>query len=232
MGFTCVCRTHPGLRRKLNEDALLCQPDKALWAVADGMGGHEAGEIASGMIVDALGGLEDASGEQAATTLEQVNTALVRLAADQYQERTIGSTAVVLSIKAGTYSCLWVGDSRGYLLRNGALRQLTRDHSLVQDLVDAGMLEAAEAESHPNANVVTRAVGAAHQLSVDTVRDVVLPGDLFLLASDGLTKVVSSEELCALMKQDGLDSIADSLIETTLARGAPDNVTIILVAVD
>lgn len=230
MGFTSSSRTHAGLRRKLNEDALLCNPAAGIWAVADGMGGHEAGEVASGMIIEALGALPGASASSAKRTLEDVNAALVHLASEHYQQRTIGSTAVVLATDGNTYHCLWVGDSRIYLLRDGAVRQLTRDHSLVQDLVDAGMLNAADAENHPNANVITRAVGAAQRLNVDVVDGEILPGDLFLLASDGLTKVVANDELADLLSAGTLDEVADSLIALTLERGAPDNVSVVLVA--
>jgi len=231
MSFNCAGRTHIGLRRKLNEDAWFSAPEKGLWAVADGMGGHEAGEVASGMIVDALSAMPDAGPGMPETTLREVNAALVRLAAKSYQKRTIGSTAVVLTIRDGGYRCIWVGDSRAYLYRDGALRQLTRDHSLVQDLVDAGMLEAAEAENHPNANIVTRAVGAAEILKTDSVSGSVLPGDLFLLVSDGLTKVVPIEDLRNILASGTLEQRADLLIESTLEGGAPDNVTLILVEV-
>lgn len=230
MVFTCASRTHVGLRRKLNEDAYLSQPRKGLWVVADGMGGHEAGEVASGMIVDALDGLPFDPMQYAEAALKSVNTALVRLAARKYHERTIGSTVVVLMIAEHAYRCMWVGDSRAYLYRDGQIRQLTRDHSLVQDLVDAGMLDANEAEGHPNANVVTRAVGAHDTLRVDSMGDAMQPGDIFLLASDGLTRVVPNEELAVILGHGTLEQMADELLRTTLDRGAPDNVTMVLVS--
>lgn len=229
MGFTCAVRTHPGLRRKHNEDAVLSRPDQGLWAVADGMGGHEAGDLASGMIVDALGGLSRPTPETVAAKLRTVNDALVDLGAGHFQQRTIGSTAVALVIQGAQFRCLWVGDSRAYMMRSGELMQMTRDHSLVQELVDAGMLEPDEVEGHPNANVVTRAVGASDDLVVDVVGGSAKVGDLFLLASDGLTKVVTDGELAQRLEGDDLETIADGLIETTLERGAPDNVTLVLV---
>lgn len=232
MGFTCAVRTHPGLRRKHNEDAVLSRPDQGLWAVADGMGGHEAGDLASGMIVDALGGLSRPSPETVAAKLRTVNDALVDLGAEHFQQRTIGSTAVALIVDGAQFRCLWVGDSRAYMLRAGELSQMTRDHSLVQELVDAGMLKPEDAESHPNANVVTRAVGASDELVVDVVGGNAQPGDLFLLASDGLTKVVANDELDLRLRGESLDAVADGLIEATLKRGAPDNVTVILVRIE
>ena len=126
------------------------------------------------------------------------------------------------------FACLWVGDSRGYLLREGDLSQLTHDHSLVQMLVDTGELDAEAAASHPNANVVTRAVGSAADLRIDSVRGDVLEGDVFLLASDGLTRLVSSEELALALRAPDLNVVADALIATCLARGAPDNVTFVI----
>ncbi|WP_066556447.1 PP2C family protein-serine/threonine phosphatase [Croceicoccus bisphenolivorans] len=229
MDFFCASRTHVGLRRKLNEDAFLVSPDTGLWVVADGMGGHEAGDIASRMIVEAIGALPDVAFEGPEAALRAVNAALVRLAAQRYGERTVGSTAVVLSVKDSAYRCLWVGDSRAYLLRSGKLGQLTRDHSLVQDLVDAGMLNAEDAEGHPNANVVTRAVGASTDLQVDVVTGTIMHGDLFLLASDGLTRVVPHDDLHRILSTGTLEQKADRLIARTLESGAPDNVTIVLI---
>lgn len=231
MGFTCAARTHPGLRRKHNEDAMLSRPDAGLWVVADGMGGHEAGDLASGMIVDALGGLSRPDPETVAAKLRTVNDTLMTLAADHFAQRTIGSTAVALLLEDRSFRCLWVGDSRAYLLRGGELSQMTRDHSLVQELVDAGMLDPADAERHPNANVVTRAVGASDELVVDVVGGTPEPEDIFLLASDGLTKVVADDELESLLSSTDIEGVADLLIERTLERGAPDNVTVILVRV-
>jgi serine/threonine protein phosphatase PrpC len=114
-------------------------------------------------------------------------------------------------------------------VREGEIVQLTRDHSLVQDLVDAGMIEASEAETHPNANVVTRAVGASAKLMTDTVGGNLEPGDIFLLASDGLTRLVGAEELLAVLSANSLEAAADYLIELSLQRGAPDNVSLVIV---
>lgn len=236
MRFDCVSRTDVGLKRKINEDSLLDATDRGLWVVADGMGGHEAGEIASAMVVDALRSLPecddlDALTDRGTQALGEVNRQLLELAHSGGRERTIGTTVVGLAIAEGAFRCFWLGDSRAYLLRAGEIRRLSHDHSLVQNLVDAGMLKAEDAESHPNANLITRAVGVAEQVEVDTVGGEALRGDLFLLASDGLTRVVPDEEIAAELQRSPPSKAADNLIETVLARGAPDNVTLIIVSV-
>ena len=236
MSFESVSRTDVGLERKINEDSLLAAPDRALWAVADGMGGHDAGEVASAMVVEALQRLPqsedlDATVSAAIEALEGVNQELIRLARTQSSDRTIGTTIVGLAIADGAYRCFWAGDSRAYLLRNGDIARISRDHSLVQDLIDAGMLTPDEAERHENANVITRAVGVAKDIRVDVVSGDVLPGDQFVLASDGLTRVVSDGELAAELMRNDPDRAADVLIETVLRRGAPDNVSLVIVRV-
>jgi serine/threonine protein phosphatase Stp1 len=234
MGFECLTRTHVGLRRKLNEDAVLDSGDAGIWAVADGMGGHDAGEVASAMVVEALSRLSPAASfddlaEKAVTALHEANTALRDLARLEARDGTIGTTVVGLAIGDDRYRCFWAGDSRGYRVRDGRIAQLTRDHSLVQDLVDAGMIEADEAEGHPNANVVTRAVGATDVLRVDAVGGEVRGGDTFMLASDGLTRLVNEAELLAGLRGANLAKSADHFIELALARGAPDNVSFVIV---
>jgi serine/threonine protein phosphatase PrpC len=235
MRFECVSRTHVGLRRKINEDAMLAVPERGLWAVADGMGGHDAGEVASTMVVDALRCLPPARGADelahaAVAALRQVNGELIALArsGDGNGKRTIGTTVVGLAVGEADFRCFWAGDSRAYQLSGDAFRRLTRDHSLVQEMVDAGMLTAEEAESHESSNLITRAVGAADTIEIEMVRGDARAGDLFLLASDGLTGVVSDDELAAELKHAAPDVAADRLIEMVLARGAPDNVSLII----
>ena len=234
MGFDSISRSHVGHRRKLNEDAVLDSSECLIWAVADGMGGHQAGEVASTMVVEALARIPLADNfnnrvGKALGALEEVNQALIELSQSEYQDRTIGSTVVGLIFGADEYRCFWAGDSRAYLIRGEAIAQLSRDHSLVQDLVDAGMLEADEAENHPNANVVTRAVGASPKLSVDTVGGNLQAGDIFLLASDGLTRLVSAAEILGELTGKSIESAGDRFIELALERGAPDNVSLVIV---
>lgn len=233
MSFDCVSRTHVGLRRKVNEDSILVRTERGLWAVADGMGGHEAGDVASAKVVDALRhlpivyGLDDIV-DTAMEALQKVNRELIDLAQSADGSRTIGTTVVGLAIAGSQFRCFWAGDSRAYRVRNGSIERLSRDHSLVQDLIDGGMISAAEAETHPNANIITRAVGAAELLQVDTVRGEIRPGDTFLLASDGLTRLLSDEELRAALGGDDLEAIAEGLLAAALDRDAPDNVSLIV----
>ena len=236
MRFECASRTHVGLKRKINEDSILAEPDRGLWVVADGMGGHEAGEVASAAVVDALRRLPDFDELDKLTgagveALRQVNDDLIRLARSNGSERTIGTTVVGLLILGGRFRCFWAGDSRAYWIRGGEIMRLSRDHSLVQDLVDAGMLQPEEAEHHENANVITRAVGVRERLDVDTVSGDAQPGDFFLLASDGLTRLVQDDEIAAEIGRGVLEQAADRLIEMVLARGAPDNVSVIIIRV-
>jgi serine/threonine protein phosphatase PrpC len=234
MRFECAGRTHVGLKRKINEDSILVETARALWAVADGMGGHEAGEVASGLVVETLRRLPltadlDELASQAVEALRGANRELIALAQAQELERSIGTTVVGLAIADEAFRCFWAGDSRGYLLRDGAIERLSRDHSLVQQLVDSGMLTAEEAEGHENANVITRAVGVAEDPGVEVVSGDVRSGDCFLLASDGLTRVVADDEIAAELARGSPEEAADRLIETVLERGAPDNVSVIIV---
>lgn len=232
MAFECVSRTDVGLRRKVNEDSLLVRTERGLWAVADGMGGHEAGDVASSKVTESLLDLPPASDidelvESAVTALKKVNEELIVLAGADGKS-SIGSTVVGLAIADGQFRCFWAGDSRAYRVRDRQIVQLTRDHSLVQDLVDAGMLQPEEAESHPNSNIITRAVGVANDLRIDTVSGDAKSGDRFLLASDGVTRLVSDQELAEELTSNAPAIAAKKLIETVLSRGAPDNASLII----
>lgn len=234
MGFECVSRTHVGLKRTVNEDSVLVRTEAGLWAVADGMGGHEAGDVASKKVVEALGAipaareLEDFTNSVVAA-LEQVNSDLIHLARSVHRPRTIGSTVVGLAIADNEFRCFWAGDSRAYRLRGGKLDQLSKDHSLVRSLIDAGMLSEEEAKDHPDSNVITRAVGASEHLEVDTAGGTARSGDLFLVASDGLTRLVPDRELASVLGSWSLSEAADMLIDSVLSRGAPDNVSLVIV---
>lgn len=239
MRIECVSRTHVGLRRRINEDSVFSDGERGLWAVADGMGGHEAGEIASTMVTDALRCLPaardiDALAASAVEALGAVNRELIALARSGEREVqvTIGTTVVGLAIADGCFRCFWLGDSRAYRMRAGDIARLTRDHSLVQKLVDAGMLKPEDADSHQDSNLITRAVGVTEAIEVDMVSGDARPGDLFLLASDGLTRVVRDHELAAELARGEPAQAADALIEAVLARGAPDNVSLVIVRLD
>ena len=230
-----VACSHVGLVRKHNEDSFLDRSDIGLWVVADGMGGMTAGDVASRAIVASLNeiaeGLDGAALlHEVRTRLNEVNAALRTLATRRGASVVIGSTVVGLIISSGHFACIWAGDSRIYRYRAGELDRLTRDHSLVQDMVDSGLLNPADAEAHPNASVIQRAVGVADELQLDGVHARVEPGDLFLLCSDGLTRMVSDEELESELGRGPIDVVSEALLALVLQRGAKDNVTIVLVA--
>ncbi len=214
----------------------MVRTDHGMWAVADGMGGHEAGDVASQKVAEALASLPDGENlddltDTAVSALDDVNGELIRLARSDHRPRTIGSTVVGLAIRDGQYRCFWAGDSRAYRIRGNAIERLTRDHSLVQGLIDAGMLSREEAKDHPDANVITRAVGASENLDVEIAAGDAQPGDQFLLASDGLTRLVEDDELASIISSWPAGEAADTLIDAVLARGAPDNVSLIITRV-
>ena len=231
MPFRSFAQTDPGPKRRLNEDSYVDRPGAGLWAVADGVGGATAGDFASGAIRDAL---SDIPARLAAPRLlEEVRTRLLAVhdmlrtqAGARVPPVTIASTVAVLVARGTEYTCIWAGDSRIYLLRDGTLQQLTRDHSLVQAMVEAGSITAAEAEHHPRANVITRAVGAGEDgLELEEAGGTLVAGDRFLLCSDGLSKVVSEGEIAGLLATPEL------LVPAALARETGDNVTVVAVEV-
>jgi serine/threonine protein phosphatase PrpC len=229
-------RSHVGMVRSINEDACLALPERGLWVVADGMGGHEAGDIASQMVIETLARITLPSGwpdylEAVREGLSEVNRRLREESAQRYQNRTIGSTVAVLIAHEAQCACLWVGDSRIYRLRDGQLQQLTRDHSHVQELVDQGLIAPEEAHRHPLANVITRAVGSADELQIDEVAHPLQAGDMFLLCSDGLNKTVSDEEIARLLAHSdhNCQEAVKAFIHLALMRDANDNVTTVVV---
>ncbi|WP_315760677.1 PP2C family protein-serine/threonine phosphatase [Sphingomonas sp. Y38-1Y] len=226
--------THVGRVRKNNEDSFCERPRDGLWAVADGMGGHERGEVASAAIVEALHAapLTGQFDDDAPIAADAIHAANARIWAEG-QERggQMGSTVVALLLRGWRFAVLWVGDSRAYLLRGGTLYQLTRDHSQVQDMVDRGLLSEADAAGHPMSHVLARAVGVRPETEVDIVADEAVPGDVFLLCSDGLSGPLADAEIAGLLRT-GDAQAAERLVAATLDRGAPDNVTIVVVALN
>jgi protein phosphatase/serine/threonine-protein phosphatase Stp1 len=226
--------THPGAKRKHNEDTYVDRPDLGIWAVADGAGGHAAGEVASGMLAEALEAIP--AGLSASELLAEVRLAVERThaalrdeAARRGPDVIVASTIVVMLARGEHFACLWAGDSRAYLLRDGMFRQITRDHSLVQELLEAGAIGPDEVENHPRANVITRAVGAdMDEFMLDKVSDRLLPGDRFLLCSDGLCKTLPENELATLLGSANGVSL-QALIDAALAAQVSDNVTAVAV---
>jgi protein phosphatase/serine/threonine-protein phosphatase Stp1 len=230
-GLTSAALTHPGSVRPRNEDSMVERADIGLWAVADGAGGHGAGDVASQAVAGALNELPPGLPPsellaQVRLRIADVHAELQRIGAESGQGRICATTVVVLLARGGHFACLWAGDSRIYRMRDGVLQRLTHDHSVVQELVDQGLLAPERAESHPQANVITRAVGADGELTLDKVSDRIHPGDTFLLCSDGLFKAVEETEIATLLA--GGEGPA-GLVEAALAHGARDNVTAVVV---
>ena len=231
-----VARTHVGAVRSRNEDRFLARPEVGLWAVADGMGGHSLGDVASGLLVDNLSEVTPCGSGHALLSsvkgrLAHVNRELRERARTMAPGAVMGSTIVVLVVFDGHCAFVWAGDSRGYRLRRGRLERMTTDHRMVQRLVDAGAIAASDASGHPWANVITRAVGADETLEPETHFDSLEDDDIFLLASDGLTDVLDDGEISRILADQPLDGAADALLALALARGAPDNVTFVLTRV-
>jgi serine/threonine-protein phosphatase Stp1 len=224
-----------GAVRKDNEDSLLSRPDLGLWVVADGAGGHQSGAMASSLIVKRLDQLKgdfpiSTMVELVREVLRSVHAQLRTNAQARGSEVVIASTFVALILRDDQFICLWAGDSRAYLLRQGELRQITKDHSLVQELVDLGKLAAADADRHPHANVITRAVGAdASGLELDQAGGMIALGDRFLLCSDGLSKTLDPDEMMGLLSSTDATPPSQRLIDAALARHARDNVTAIVI---
>jgi serine/threonine protein phosphatase PrpC len=233
LSFESAERTHVGCVRKLNEDRVLSRPDVGLWAVADGMGGHQAGDLAAGMLVEALAAIELlGSGyaflEEVQESVQRVNRTLVAHARLARPGTVIGSTLVVLLAYEGHFACLWAGDSRAYRLRGDRLEQLTRDHSMVQELIDSGALKRADAAGYGRSNVITRAVGVNDRLALDVVSGPIEANDVFLLCSDGLTGMMSDGEIADELRRSGIDAVGP-LLATTLERRARDNVSLVAI---
>ncbi len=228
-------RTHVGLVRKVNEDAMLARDDVALWVVADGMGGHDNGQWASQTLVGQLAALDlrinrNARGAAIVHAIEEGNRAINTAASAAGKQ--MGTTAVLVHCDADDVLLIWVGDSRIYRLRGGDFAQMTRDHTLVQDLVDRGSLHPDEAESHPMSHVLSRAVGTEPILRYDSAVDKARAGDRYLLCSDGLTKCVTDERMAAILSAGTIDAVADRLIAETLECGAPDNTTVVVLSAE
>ncbi len=228
--FRSASRTHVGRVRTVNEDRLLDRPDRGLWAVADGMGGHSAGAAAAAAIVDALETLLDTQSpideEAVRAVLARANRAIHD--GTRGTAATSGATVVVVSLDGMMATICWAGDSRAYRIRSGSAEPLTRDHSVVQEMVDAGVLTEAEAERHPQANVVTRALGVAPTIAVDSVTTMLEPGDRLLLCSDGVSRSINGRDF--LTMPDEVDAMADRLLANALQRDGSDNATVIVVA--
>jgi serine/threonine protein phosphatase PrpC len=226
--------TNVGTVRVENEDAILAQPNIGLWVVADGMGGHEAGSVASRMIVESLTDLKKPQRmSQFVAEIENrvidVNQRLLEYSEIMLDGRLIGTTFVGFIIYDQVGICMWMGDSRLYVYRGNELKQLSRDHSHVSELLQSGAITEKEAENHPDANVITRAVGTNDELFIDMDIFPVQLGDIFLLCSDGLYNAVAKDSIVSSLNLREPEEMVTNLIDTALENGATDNVSAIVV---
>jgi serine/threonine protein phosphatase PrpC len=238
MTFLWAAATDPGLVRGHNEDSLWPLPEGAevghgeaaaqfLAVVADGMGGHVAGEIASRLAVETAVGADG----DAVARVRAANEAVVATSLDRPRLAGMGTTMTLAIFSGETVEIGHIGDSRAYLYRQGGLQQLTRDHSLVAEMVASGELRPEEAAAHPFRSVITRALGMESRVVVDRVERDLLPGDRFLLCSDGLTTMLDYDEIADLLAQPEGPEAAAALIESANRAGGFDNITVVVVDV-
>ncbi len=241
MRFSCAARTDVGVIRSGNEDTYLMAADRGLFVVADGMGGHAAGEVASEMAARLIaerfapvkGMSDDELMGQMVGAIRASNAAIYERTLQEPDKRGMGTTATALALLPQRYLIGHVGDSRAYILRGGVLTQLTKDHSYVQEQVDAGRLTPEEARVHPYANVITRCVGSNGDVVPDLYIGNLDPDDLLLLASDGLTGMIEDDEMRAILLEElPLEATVDRLIAEANRRGGLDNITVILVKIE
>jgi len=233
--YRSAARTHVGAVRKRNEDAVLNRPEIGLWAVADGAGGHQRGDYASERIIAALGDVAPPPSaalliDDVKTRLRRANRELLAKAVEIGPGALICSTVMVVLIADARFCCLWAGDSRCYLLRAGALRQVSHDHSYVQDLVDRGEIGPEVAADHPLANIVTNLLGAEVRFTLEERSDQLVPGDILLLCSDGLCRALTDPDIAAILRDHPVEAAADRLIESAVACRAKDNVSVVVIA--
>jgi len=224
--------THAGLVRTRNEDSCLVRTDVGLWAVADGMGGHEAGDLASRIVVQSLDaiGMTDSAADFLAECEERLfraNQQILTLSRER-QGATVGTTAAVLLVRDGYYACIWAGDSRVYLISRGGINQVSHDHSELEELIAGGAVSREDVKDWPS-NAITRAVGVADDPEFEVVTGPAEPEDVFVICSDGLTKHVQDDEILQHAATRRAQAACDDMLALALDRGGLDNVTIVVV---
>jgi protein phosphatase len=224
--------THAGRVRTRNEDSCLVRTDVGLWAVADGMGGHEAGDLASRIVVQSLDmiGLPDSAADLLAQCEERLfhaNRQILSLSKER-QGATVGTTAAVLLVRDGYYACIWAGDSRVYLVNRGSINQVSHDHSELEELIAGGAVSREDVKDWPS-NAITRAVGVADDPEFEVVTGPAEPEDIFVICSDGLTKHVQDDEILQHAITRHSQAACDDMLALALDRGGLDNVTIVVV---
>jgi len=222
--------TDRGNVRQVNEDSILDRPQSGLWVVADGMGGHEAGDVASGAIVAGLSQIGDI--EQPGEFVDAIEDRLIDVngklfAASSSKGKVMGSTVAVLLALPGHCLCMWAGDSRVYRLRNFVLEEMTTDHSEVEELIAEGSLAREDADGYPGENVITRAVGGEEELFLEVKLFELAHRDRYLICSDGLYREIKFEEICELLSDGGIAAACQRLINCAKARRCSDNVSVI-----
>lgn len=227
--WTSASITHTGYVRQHNEDAFLDHREQGLWAVADGMGGHWGGSLASQTVIDNLVDFvrADDLAENVASLEQRLHHAHRQCAERAGPKRSMGSTAALVFAHDPFCFFLWVGDSRVYRVRNGEIERISRDHSVVEQLVRDGKITEMEARQHPSGNVITRAVGVSTELDVEVEFATVRPGDTFLICSDGLYRHVEEQEMAQQLAEDDIDHALRELLHLALTRGGTDNITMV-----
>lgn len=225
--------THDGCVRDHNEDRYLTAPDLGIWLVADGMGGHFGGDVAAQIIVDRVETVRHSSSApdlraRFLDRMAQANQA-IRDHSARNDGATIGATLAALLVHEANFACSWCGDSRLYLLRDGVLTQISRDHTEAQELLDSGAITPEQAENWPRKNVITRAIGVNEEADIDHVSGILRDRDSFLLCSDGLTGHLQDAEIMSIMRGQSSQAACEALLQETLQRGASDNVTVVIV---
>jgi serine/threonine protein phosphatase PrpC len=231
--FETGAATHVGRVRRRNEDSYMARPDAGIWAVADGMGGHDSGDLASHTVIEALESIQPPhSAEDLLSLCEErifdANTQLKEIGR-QRGGVIIGTTVTVLLAFDGYFACVWSGDSRIYLVRDGKIAQLSRDHTEVQDLLQNGTITPDEARTWPGGNIITRAIGVDDVPELEMTSGSLSADDVFVMCSDGLIRHVEDDEILQCVTANLSQQACDRLIVLTLERGALDNVTVIVV---
>ncbi len=231
--FETGAASDTGRVRNHNEDSFLTQPDSGVWVVADGMGGHHAGDFASRAIVESVAsvGMPVSAPDLQARFMDRILRAhqTIQAQSQRLNGATVGATLVGLLSFDRHFACIWSGDSRIYLLRGGHFAQVTVDHTEVNELLRTGAITQDQAATWPRRNVITRAIGVHDLPMTDERSGVLMDGDTFLLCSDGLTEHVEDHEMADTLAQMGAQAACDSLVALTLTRGAKDNVTVLVV---
>lgn len=252
MHASWAARTDPGLRRSQNEDSYCARPELGLFVVADGMGGHAAGEVASRLAVDAIASVVETTvelgpqdtwpipfdtsvgrdGNRLRAGFDLANRRIAERMAQAANLRGMATTAVALLLTETASALAHVGDSRAYLYREAALTRLTRDHSWVEEQVQAGMLSEGAAREHPWRNIVTRALAGGDAVDVEITEPALTGGDRVLLCSDGLSSVLTDDAIRDVLSQNDRDAVCHELVRLVNERGGPDNVTTLVLDID